>query len=228
MHSLIYIAFLSLMLFVPETALTATLIMSQEAEGGMQSTWVEENRLRVQADGQDDYMLMNFDKRTLFLVQPKHQTAIDMSEIANEHPANAESRNKPVHKVIKKGVGPEFAGYATEHYAVVINGTTCLETFTSTKAATELDLYDFITGMNEMFPRPETFAFGNDPCLLAEAALHYEKIGIPLRIIKDGVEAYSVIKFEKNATVPQGGFSVPEGYTVKSYTQMLMEGTKAE
>ena len=224
----IFITTLCVSLSIYGTALCATMIESKEAEAGLQKTWIEGNRLRVETGEENQYMLMDFDKRTMYLVNEYRRTALDMSKIASEHTTDQPASNLIDYKVVKKGDGPVIAGYATEHYAVMKDDITCLETYNSTKATSSLNLMGFITGMNEMFPEMGTLGLDDDPCKFAETALQYEKIGIPLRIIKNGIENYTVTRLEKNATVPEGGFSVPEGFRMIDYSQMVLDMAKDE
>jgi len=219
--------FVTLFLFtvtLPQMTYAATLIESKESNVGLQKTWIEGDRLRVTSEDGEQYMLMNFTQRTMHVVYPDKMQVMDMSNLIDSLSNDNNTRNNQVFTVEKKGKGPAVAGYQTDHYVVYHKGERCFESFTSLQAVKELDLEHFISGMNEMFPRENTPETNDNPCVNAENALEYEKIGIPLMLIEqDGSETYSISKFEKNAPLPAGGFSIPEGFTVIDYKQMVQQ-----
>ena len=194
----------------------------EEGAGGVQKTWVDGDRLRVETGDENQYMLMNFTARTMYLVNHDRESVLDMSGIAAELAGGRSDFTRPEYTVTRMGAGPDIAGHQTEHYVVSFKGDSCLEAFTSPGAVKELGLQEFIAGMNEMFPQTGTHV-PDDPCQFAEAALDYGKIGVPLRLLKNGKERYRVLRLEKNAPVPAGGFMLPEGYGVVDYSRMVQE-----
>lgn len=200
----------------------------EEGAGSVQKTWVDGARLRVETGDENQYMLMNFTGRTMYLVNHERGSVLDMSGIAAELAGGGKSDfTRPEYTVNNMGAGPDIAGHPTEHYVVSFKGNGCLEAFTSRRAVQELGLQEFIAGMNEMFPQTGTHV-PDDPCQFAEAALDYGKIGVPLRLLRNGEERYRVLRLEKNAPVPAGGFMVPEGYVLIDYSRMVREMKQGE
>lgn len=222
MRLLAYTTFLCLLLSLTEPVTGATLIESRESDTGIQKTWVDGNRLRVETEDQNQYMLLHFADRTVYLVNHDRQTVVDMSGLAladQPHSVPAPAG----YRIINRGSGPEIAGFASVRHDVVIGEKTCLEAYTSIKAMSDLDLLGFIRGMNEMFPQAVPETAKDDPCLHAETALKYEEIGIPLRLVKNGSESYRVISLTAEAALPEGGFVPPSGYRQINFSQMVKE-----
>jgi len=212
-----------LLLALAQPAAGAVMIQSKESEAGVQKTWIEGNRLRVETEDVRQYMLLDFDKRTMYLVNQDRETVVDMSGLASAQGSGDAAKSESGFQVVKKGAGPVIAGFASDHYVVRIGETTCMEAYTSTDAVTNLKLQGFIRGMIDMFPNAGTLVRDDDPCRFAETALQYEEIGIPLRITKNGAENYNVIRIEQEASLPEHGFNIPNGYKTIDYSQMVQE-----
>lgn len=219
----LYSIVLCLLVVLSQPASGAVMIQSRESEAGVQKTWVEGNKLRVETEDVRQYMLLDFDKRTMYLINQDRQTAVDMRGLASEQGTEDPINTASGFRVVSKGDGPVIAGYASDHYAVLIEDRICLEAYTSTDAVTSLKLHGFIRGMNDMFPHAGTLARDDDPCRFAETALQYEKIGIPLRLTRDGTENYRVIRIKEDVPIPEEGFSIPAGYETIDYSQMVQE-----
>lgn len=204
-------------------AFSATLIESQESGAGIQKTWVEGAQLRVETDDSSQYMLMDFTQHKMYLVHPENNQVMDMSKIVVSLGSDSQDQLIPQHTVQHLGKGPVIAGYPTEHYSISVNGEKCFESFTSTQAVDDFALHAFIAGMKKMFPGNNGLIQSKDPCRRAEDELDYKKIGLPLKIIEqNGEESYAVIKLEKNAPMPAGGFAVPQDFHVIDYGEMIM------
>lgn len=208
---------------VPVSGLCAILIESRESEENIQKTWVEGNLLRAETAESTQYMLMDFTGKKMYLVSPEKKQALDMSGIIATLPDDSQGMEKPDFTVTHPGSGPEIAGYPTEHYIVSHNGKKCVESFTSRKVANDFALQEFIVGMKEMFPQEEDTSGNKNPCAKAEDALDYQKIGIPLRVVEeDGEDSYLIVRLKKNAQLPEGGFSVPAGFHIIDYNEMIL------
>ena len=212
----------SLLFLSSHSAYSATLIESEEPNAGIQKTWIEGAKLRVAPEGEDQYMLMNFNDRTMHIVHPGKMQVIDMTNIVATHNKDEAKTDSSVYTVQHTGQGPIIAGYQTEHYTVSLDGKKCFESFTSTKAVQEMGLNHFIAGMNDMFPRENSMDEGTNPCLNAENALDYGKIGLPLRLVEENGEViYSITLLKKGVDVPEDGFALPEKFMVIDYGQMV-------
>jgi hypothetical protein len=204
-------------------AFSATLIESQESGAGIQKTWVDGTQLRVETEDSAQYMLMDFSQHKLYLVHPENSQVMDMSKIVAGFGADSQDQLISRHTVLHLGKGPVIAGYQTEHYRINVNGEKCFDSFTSTQAVDDFALQAFIDGMKEMFPKNDLLMQKEDPCSKAEKILDYKQIGLPLKISKkNSGKTYVVIKLEKNASVPEGGFTVPQDFHIIDYGEMIL------
>ncbi len=222
---ILFIQFIS----IHSQALSATLIESLESDAVVQKTWVEGDQLRAETVESSQYMLMDFSRKKMYLVNPENKQVLDMSGIVASISESGKNMEEPDYTVTHVGNGPDIAGYPTKHYTVSFKGKKCIESFTSNKVVNEFSLLGFINGMKEMFPQGDDMNEKENPCAKAENALEYKKIGLPLRLVEeDGEESYRIIRLEKNAPIPSGGFSVPEDFHVIDYGEMILRMTQKQ
>lgn len=222
MNKTLSVALFLLLVTCPRMMYAATLIESHESNAGLQKTWIDGDKLRVTSEGGSQYMLLNFTQKTMHIVYPDKMQVMDMSKAVGSSSSDNPDSGKQIYTVEKKGKGPTVAGFQTDHYVVSHKGIECFESFTSMQAVKEMGLDQYLSGMSKMFPRENSPETNDNPCINAENALDYEKIGIPLMLIEqDGSETYRISKLEKDAPLPAGGFSIPEGFSIIDYGQMV-------
>jgi len=171
------------------------------------------------------YMLMDWDKKTLYMVDVASKRATDMSAGLKETLSPHKCPEPEVDAVLEHvGAGPQIAGYATEHYVVKADGKACEEIFTSTKALA--DLGDWLDRLRDMETRDDNDT-GRSKCDIAsDKVVDLGEIGWPLKTVTlrgPGKGVDEVLKIEKNVSVPSGFFDVPAGYDVVSFEQLYPE-----
>ena len=136
------------------------------------------------------------------------------------------------------GAGPIVAGFPTQRYRVVAEDEVCVEYMISKQATTlfSADLLNLIRNQEQYLPAgsslvslepdSQTLAeslVGMDPCELGEYYLEYTlvKYGVPLRVIDDeGSVEQEMVRVIKNASVPEGGFTLPSDYQKVTLEQL--------
>jgi hypothetical protein len=209
---------------VPGSVSAVTLI--EQADGESTTLmYVDGAKLRTEDGGGEGYGLMDLEKRTMYLVNPREGTAFDMSSTMWKATASADSNAVPVDaKLEKMGSGPEIAGYATEHYALFANGSKCQDLYLSRKAFDDSGFAEQWDSISTAWQEMDLDR--NDACDAAEVeALDYRKHGWPLRTVhRDSMhegQFEETIRIEQGAAMPPGGFALPTGYTVVSFQEMM-------
>jgi len=145
---------------------------------------------------------------------------MDMSSILQGK--SAPGKVKPSVTMQSRGKGPVIAGYATQHYQFLVNGTKCTDEYLSVQAMQTMEQ------LGEM--GMEVGAMANmDPCETVGLALQdiYGQYGFPLRIVdRYGSLDTEVLKIDTHATLPPGGFELPAGYPVKRFDEMMQQGMR--
>lgn len=205
--------------------LAATLIEERDSESVSQM-WVEGGRMRAQARGEPGYALMDLRKRTMFMVNTQRKQAVDMSAtVFRQRGAAAAGMASGVTGTLKRiGDGPTIAGYATEHYLVEVDGETCHELYVSKQAFQDSGWADLWAQTGKTFKEMSAEEEDADPCDVADVpAADPAKIGWPLKTVYPDGESTVIIRIQKNAPLPPGGFEVPAGYKVISMQQMMQD-----
>lgn len=171
-----YFSFILLVVAVnfSKPAFSASLIESQESGTGIQKTWIEDARLRVETGDSDQYMLMDFSQHRMYIVFPENKQVMDMSKIVANFGSGSQDQHISRHTVRHLGQGPVIAGYQTEHYRISVNGEKCFDSCTSPQAVDDFALQAFIDGMKEMFPKNDLLMRKENPCGRAEKLLDYK------------------------------------------------------
>ncbi len=207
-------------------ALAATLIETQDGEGMRQSMWIDGPRMRVEQTGASEYMLIDHQREKMYVVNPEANEVLDMSSMLAGK--NSGAAPKIQAELKHKGGGPSIAGYPTEHYELIVNGQKCSDEYLSREALADTGAADLFDAMAKM-TAGETVgaaAMMMDPCDLADLTLTdaYRERGMPMRVMDDdGMLNTEVVRIDKNAGTPQGGFDVPSGYEVVDFQQMMQQ-----
>ena len=189
------------------------------------SAYVEGGKSRMGSADAAQYVLMDWDRKTLYMVDVASKRATDMSAGLKETLSPRKCPEPEVDAVLEHvGAGPQIAGYATEHYVVKADGKACEEIFTSRKALG--DLGDWLDRARSMQTSDDNDS-GRSKCEIAsDKVVDLGEIGWPLKTVTlrgpgKGVE--EVLRIEKNVSVPSGFFDVPAGYEVVTFEQLYPE-----
>lgn len=212
-----------------QPASAALLIEGRSTNGDDVQTYVsymDGHYSRMGGKGSKQYVLMNWEAKTLYMVDTATKQATDMS-ISLKAGATAQKCPQPaVDAVLERvGAGPSMAGYATVHYIVKADGKACEEIFASREAMTEVShLIDSFRDMQEQ----DDDDVGRSKCDIAsDKVVDLSKIGWPLKTVtlRGGGKGHieEILRIERNTPVPAGFFSVPAGYKVMKLADLYPE-----
>lgn len=205
------------------TAWAATLIEERDSESTV-LMYIEKGKMRTETPGESGYALLDLRGRKMFMIDPAEKNVVDMSSMmfpqeTGQAPAVRGAANPALEKI---GSGPEIAGYKTEHYVLTANGRKCQELFTSKEAFADSGWADLWNDVGESMKDMAAAEEDADDCDVAEAELiDPAEIGWPLKTIQADGETTEVVRIERDAVVPPGGFEIPAGYTVISMQEMF-------
>jgi hypothetical protein len=207
----------------------ATVIESRDGQGENQKIWIEGSKMRVESGSELSYMLLDADQKTMYVVDTKEKTVMDMSSILQGK--SAPGKVKPSVTMQSRGKGPVIAGYATQHYQFLVNGTKCTDEYLSVQAMQDVESAEIFATMEQLGEMGmEVGAMANmDPCETVGLALQdiYGQYGFPLRIVdRYGSLDTEVLKIDTHATLPSGGFELPAGYPVKRFDEMMQQNMR--
>jgi hypothetical protein len=126
--------------------------------------------------------------------------------------------------VKKVGAGPEIAGYSTVHYTISAQDIICQDVYVSTKAMKDIASKNIMKYMQEMSETDmeETGNASRTPCDYADQGVDYVELGFPMRTMYiERNQAYEVTAIQLHATLPAGGFELPEGMQIMDMGQMM-------
>lgn len=202
----------------------ATVIESRDGAGEIQRIWIEGAKMRVESAAEPGYMLIDAPNKKMYVIDPVEKQVMDMSGILQQK----SSPGTVTHAITlqSRGRGPVIAGYATDHYQVMVNGKKCTDEYLSLQALREVESTDMFAALSHLgeMGMPAGAMGMMDPCDTADVALQetYGTYGFPLRIVnRDGALDTEVLRIQKNVPLPPGGFALPAGYPVKSFDEMM-------
>jgi len=208
-------------ILMPGILTAATLVESQDVEGP-QKMWVEGNKMRVQMDANGDYMLADYTRKKVYFIVPSKRELIDMSDTIH----SSKNNNHGLHvQVDYVGKGPNIAGYSTKKYNLSVNGQACEQVLVSKQAMKDARLQGMMKNLDAINFDPMGGQFMND-CDRADGlfARKMTKLGMPMGSIeRDGRMRGKVTLIKKNATLPEGGFTLPKGYRRITMQQKMQE-----
>ncbi len=217
---------IGLCLTLPALTPAATLLETVHEGGGMDRMYIDGERMRIDADDDPSYLLIDAGKGSLYAVDPVERRIIDMSAMAQRGESRAGVQGDASVQVRNLGAGPAIAGYATSHYLVLVNGQVCSEEFLSKQAVEDI-------GGVEIFKKIVALLSGldagmgqdaPDACSSADALTFQEYVGygFPLKVLApDGSVDALVVKVVKDTALPPHGFELPEGYQVTDMQTLL-------
>jgi hypothetical protein len=200
----------------------ATLVETEDSHEGVQKMWVEGTKMRIDTGNNREYMLADYAKKKLLIIDPAKKEMIDASDFVNDTSENTKGLNVRVKHI---GSGPNIAGYLTQKYALIVNGRTCNQTLVSIKALKDSKLEPMLEAMAKIDFNPMASQLMNE-CDRADLifAKRLKNLGLPLGTIeKDGQIRGKVRRIVQNAKPPAGGFNAPSGYRTISMQQKMQE-----
>lgn len=213
-------------LTLPALGSAATLLETVHEGGGMDRMYIDGERMRIDADDDPSYLLIDAGTGRLYAVDPVERRIIDMSAVAQRGVERAGERRDFTVQVENLGEGPAIAGYATSHYLISVNGRACSEEFLSKQAVEDIGgveafkkIVGLLSGLDAGMGRDEP-----DECAKADALTFQEYVGygFPLKVLApDGSVDALVVKVVKDTALPPHGFELPEGYRVTDMQNLL-------
>jgi hypothetical protein len=213
--------FLCMAVFVSLSVDAATLVETQ-GEHGMQKMWVEGSNMRVDMGKGSEYMLADYAKKKIYMIDPAKKEMVDMSQFISESTRHSDGLQV---RVKLEGSGPKVAGYSTQKYALSVNGRPCKQALVSHKALEDAKLGPMLEAISSIDINPMGSQFMSE-CDRAGMlfAKRMKKLGMPLGMIEaNGKLTDKVERIVKNAPLPAGGFKLPSGYRKISMQQKMMD-----
>jgi len=182
---------------------------------------------RINTRGTDEYMLVNFNKSTIFSISPEKKQIINVSDSI---PSISGVKPPPIRlKLTPAGKGPAIAGYNTKKYRLAANGEYCGSIFASREALKGTAIEHMFDTMKAMADNHRQslggFAAVIPVCRLAQMELadKLREIGAPMRTLdQDGRIETEITMILKNAPVEAHNYAFPAKY------EMISIGEKIE
>jgi len=234
-----YIKKISLTLAISLTCISynnqaATLIKNKDGKGSINTILIEKNNARMENNRPEQYMLVQFRDKKLYNINTKKKQIIDMAVPAMKampKPHNIKLKEPTIKaELVKKGVGPQIAGFDTMHYQMKANDKLCSDQYFAIKALEIPHIKDFMQGMQEFaedrrkkISSTSTIA-SKKPCMLAKEQLNTEinALGYSMRSLNEnGRVKHEVIAIETNVNTDAKTFNLPETYATVSPFEMM-------
>ena len=220
-------------LLFPVLTSAANLIAIRDADGSVNRIYFEGNKMHSEMPGNQGYMVLDIDKKTMKVVIHEQRAVMDMSSYLKDS-GNTQSAGRYVDTYTKsKGLGPKIIGYETEEYEIYADGKYCGSAFVSVRAVRDLNLQKFARAMEAMTTQIQQRIAGltphMDPCNHTDRELSRKiiDIGFPLKSIDERRRPESeVIKISKNARLPAHAFVIPAGYRIVDRQKMMGEAMR--
>jgi len=181
---------------------------------------------RINTRGTDEFMLVNFDSKTIYTVDPAKKQVFNFSDsmpsISGFEPPKVRVDIKPA------GTGPQIAGYKTRKYRLSADGEYCGTIFASKDAVkgTAIEsMFDTLKAMGESHLNSlGGFAAMIPSCQMARLRLTEKLtyIGAPMRLIDiEGKVESEITRIVKNARVAPQEYAIPAGYAAISMDEKI-------
>lgn len=193
-------------------------------KGGNSSFSSNGKVVRMDDADQPGYMLIDLKTSQFKMVDTTSREVIDMSGMMPPM-SGAMPPSVPAVTINLKntGSGPDIAGYPTQRYLVIANGTNCGTIFGSKKALQEKGMQSLLDAMKQLSQQANKmsrqFRTMRSVCEQAdfENASTFQKTGAPMRIVDENGQIDSeVSKIDSNAQHPAGHYDTPKGFRVTS------------
>ncbi|MGD8803857.1 MAG: hypothetical protein PVG12_11785 [Gammaproteobacteria bacterium] len=172
---------------------------------------------RINTRGENNYMLVDFDKNTIYAVSPDSK---QITNISNSIPSISGLEPPPLRlSITAEGNGPKIAGYSTKKYRFSANGEHCGSIFASRDALKGTAIESMFNTMKAMADNHKQslggFAAAIPVCQLAriDLAEKLPEIGAPMRTLdSDGEIDTEVTMILKDADVATHYYALPADY----------------
>lgn len=195
-------------------------------------------RIEANADAQQ-FMLVSFGDKKSYMINIKQKQALDMTPPSAppadflKHLQQQQPQNVPDAKVelVKKGDGPEIAGYPTTHYQIIANGNVCSNEFIAEKALQNPQIKAFADYMQSM-KEDRKKAMGDfipkspEPCIQASEKLGDQvmKLGLSMRSTDhENNVRQEVLSIKTDEKIDPSQFKLPEGFEIMTPQQMFQK-----
>lgn len=214
-----------------------TLVTNKGPQGKEQKVYISAEGARMEAHQAGQYVLMQFEGGKMYAINPQQKQVLDLNtappapSAAQLPPGMPKPAPAPEVKaeLIKVGLGPEIAGFKTEHYQVKANGEVCENEYLSAEALEVPHIKAFMKQMQSLSEKRKQQR-GNlpfmrvPPCVEAaeKVSAQYLQLGLPLRTENaKGEVRNEVSSINTDATAPAGSFELPKDYAVVDPAAML-------
>jgi len=210
-----------------------TLIESTDNVGNHVSVLIDKEMARVDSSDLEGYMVVNMAKQKLYVVSHDEHVVIDLSVAADNNSRLdmnvASNSRRPATTFVDQGRGPEIAGYASQHYKVMVGNKRCFDEYLSKKMIAYPEVHKFIQVMAKQSQARENegmveYYAADNPCESAEDVMDTQhlSLGLPLRTLDDqGVAVYEVTRITLDAVSSTDSFKFPEDYPLVSKVIMM-------
>ena len=215
------------------SAVAGILIESTDNVGNNVSVLIDNNMVRVDSSDLEGYMVIKLTEQKLYVVSHEEHVVIDLSSTADDNArpdgSLASKTERPVTTYVDQGSGPEIAGYATQHYRVMVGDKRCFDEFLSKKMISYPEVHEFIKVMAKQSQARENegmveYFTADNPCESAEDDMDQKHLsmGLPLRTLDDqGIAIYEVKRITLNAASSADTFNFPKDYPLVSKDEMM-------
>ena len=184
------------------------------------------SKARINARGTDDYMVVDFDTRTIYSVTPDKKQIANITESIPSmipiEPPRVRTDIKPA------GEGPVIAGFSTQKFRLSANGEYCGMVFASKdalKGTTIENMFGTLKTMSDSHIKSlGAFAAIIPSCQMAMLRLtdKLPYIGAPMRVIDvEGKVDSEITRIIKNAGVESHNYTLPGNFKMASTGELL-------
>ena len=218
--------FLTLPLLFTMAAAAADTVIEFKFNGAQSQFLTNGSKARINSRGTDDYMVVDFDTRTIYSVAPDKKQIANITEsipsIIAIEPPRVRTDIKPA------GDGPVIAGYSTQKFRLSANGEYCGMVFASKdalKGTTIENMFGTLKTMSDSHIKSlGAFAAIIPSCQLAMLRLtdKLPYIGAPMRVIDvEGKVDSEITRIIKSAGVEPHNYTLPGNYKMASTGELL-------
>jgi len=216
------------MMCISQVSLAVTMVELRQGDGSVDKMYFEGMKVRVDSGSEPGYMIIDVKNNKVIAVSHEERKIIDMGSVDQ---AEEDAQGQPLNiQFVNKGKGPKIVGYSTKHYQVVVNGQKCSDEYVSKKLPKDLGIEKVLGKMLAGEPDMEMMdGVDMDPCILAEPQISkmFSNYGYPLRSIRaNGELDVEVVRVNRKASLPSGGFSLPKGYQRVDMVKMMQNFQK--
>ncbi|MEY3218665.1 MAG: hypothetical protein RIT27_22 [Pseudomonadota bacterium] len=221
-----------------QSAVVIETTTSNQQGSQKQKVIIDSTHARIEASPDlQQFMLISFADKKSYMINMKQKQAIDMTPPSAppadflKHLQQQPPQNVPEAKVelVKKGNGPEIAGYPTTHYQIIANDTVCSNEFLAEKALQHPQIKVFADYMQSMKAERKK-VMGDfipkaaDPCMQAAEKLSEQvmKLGLSMRSTdQENNVRQEVLSLKTEEKVEENTFKLPDGFEIMTPQQML-------